>query len=56
MVEYIMRTLIEEFIREVFKKKDNVVTKDELLEQIKKVYDEKNVEKSRVGFEMKEKK
>ena len=51
-----MRTLIEELIRELLKKKTNEATENEFLAEIKKVYDEKSVERSRFGVEMKEKK
>jgi len=55
-----MRTLMEEFILELFKKKDKNMADDEVFAEIKKVYDEKGAERneaiSRFGSEMKKKK
>jgi len=55
-----MRTLIGEFIREVFKKKDKNITDDEVLVEIIKVYNEENDERNeptpRFGSKMKMKK
>lgn len=55
-----MRTLIEEFIKELLKKKGKHMADDEVLAEIKKVYDEKSAERNqsipRFGSEMKKKK
>ena len=55
-----MNTLIERFIQEILKKKDKNITEEEILSQIKKVYDEISSEGNRpiprFGCEMKTKK